>query len=592
MTDELSIQQKRPSAAPYFGTGALLGGIGGAVAAHKIDAARKLVSEPAKYNSYEAILAESEDQFTKAVSEATGEEKTLMEKAAEARKAGVEAGKKYDADLKAFQEAYKPGELAPLEEGNNLLNQQKDLQTKIANLEKETATTVTKTSNQAIVDSEKSMQEFINQRINSLGAVDKEKLAKEYMQYTRDVVQATEYATATSSNANLVKAYEAAVAQGNNIENKMFKEYFVKYVNEGKGKDVLNRAVNAEKDRVNQLSTILEKIEKRASDPKLIKEETSKWWGWSKSVKTFSLEHISSLADLSAAQKALLEKYVGADVSEKTLKDAIAKLEKNAKSMEEAIANFDKAKNGIEAIGGRKVENGQILNKKGAIIEPPKPKAIAFKPEIQAIETGRINGMEKELQALKDKKHTRYMESLTAIDKNSKLDRTAKDEARKLLEEKRKQDIKALESKIAEAKAELERFYKELEGQAKKHAELVTKGTQTTEATLTKEQLVAKTKELEAARGELKTLEGNIQEARKALGKNPEKTAEQLAKEFAEKNGTREEFIKKAQNSFKDDLKKLFEGKMNNWKLGAGIAATAAAAGLIALAFRPSDKQA
>ena len=57
----------------------------------------------------------------------------------------------------------------------------------------------------------------------------------------------------------------------------------------------------------------------------------------------------------------------------------------------------------------------------------------------------------------------------------------------------------------------------------------------------------------------------------------------------AEKNGAKEDVVKKAQESFKDDVKKLFEGKRGG-KFWGVVAGTVAAGALIGLALKPSNK--
>lgn len=79
MTDELSIQQ-RPSAMPYVLGGAAVGGLGGYYGLPKF--AEKLVTDPGKYESYEALIREASDKdtFVKKIAEATEAEKPMMEK--------------------------------------------------------------------------------------------------------------------------------------------------------------------------------------------------------------------------------------------------------------------------------------------------------------------------------------------------------------------------------------------------------------------------------------------------------------------------------------------------------------------------------
>ena len=61
--------------------------------------------------------------------------------------------------------------------------------------------------------------------------------------------------------------------------------------------------------------------------------------------------------------------------------------------------------------------------------------------------------------------------------------------------------------------------------------------------------------------------------------------------EFIEKNGKKEDAAKNILDNVKDELKALTEGKVNNKKLIAGAAITAAVVAGIALMFRPKAKE-
>ena len=65
MTEDYAIQQQRPSATPYALGGALVGGGAGAGAVYGIKKVGNWASEPGKYNSFQDIVNEAEDEFTK-----------------------------------------------------------------------------------------------------------------------------------------------------------------------------------------------------------------------------------------------------------------------------------------------------------------------------------------------------------------------------------------------------------------------------------------------------------------------------------------------------------------------------------------------
>lgn len=95
-------------------------------------------------------------------------------------------------------------------------------------------------------------------------------------------------------------------------------------------------------------------------------------------------------------------------------------------------------------------------------------------------------------------------------------------------------------------------------------------------------------KELEAVRN----AESAVTEARNALPKIAEKTPEQLAEEFAKTNGTKKEAITKALKESEAELKPLFEKKWGNGKIAAAVAGGAAAVGLLAYLMAPKGDKA
>lgn len=99
MTDELSIQQQRPSALPYLGVGGAVGGAAGYFGLPKIESVKKWITEPAKYGSFDDIIKESEDSFVKTAKEVIGD----SEKDWKAIYSQIKnAGEKWDGDLATF----------------------------------------------------------------------------------------------------------------------------------------------------------------------------------------------------------------------------------------------------------------------------------------------------------------------------------------------------------------------------------------------------------------------------------------------------------------------------------------------------------
>ena len=84
-----------------------------------------------------------------------------------------------------------------------------------------------------------------------------------------------------------------------------------------------------------------------------------------------------------------------------------------------------------------------------------------------------------------------------------------------------------------------------------------------------------------------------MEEARKALPKGKALTEAELKAAFEKQVGKRAEKVNEAVNKVKDDVAKLFESSGGkNWKYWAAIGGTALAGSLLALAFKPSSKEA
>lgn len=175
MTDEMKIQQ-RPSAASYFIPGALVGGIGGAVAANHVDKVKGWVSEPAKYTSWEELNKAAKDttEFSSAIEKAGAEEKPLMEKLAAAAKADEEALAKWDADLEAYKKANADGAIIPDENYNKLQQEleakKQAVETKKSELVEKEAETLRKNNTGALTPEQKKVADTLNQKIQGVEA--------------------------------------------------------------------------------------------------------------------------------------------------------------------------------------------------------------------------------------------------------------------------------------------------------------------------------------------------------------------------------------------------------------------------------------
>ena len=96
MSEDLSIQQQQKPGTGYYVGDGLVGGLAGAGLGMY---GPKWATTPAKYSSYDDILKESADEFSKSMD---GVEEDLKTKAENARKAFNEAGSKDDQNLQKY----------------------------------------------------------------------------------------------------------------------------------------------------------------------------------------------------------------------------------------------------------------------------------------------------------------------------------------------------------------------------------------------------------------------------------------------------------------------------------------------------------
>lgn len=576
MTDEMNIQQ-RPSALPYAGIGGALGAVGG-YGLSKIDAVKKYVSEPAKYSSYEDLIKEKDDTFTKALNEAEGEEKELMEKAKTAREAGTKAAEKWENDKKAFLEKNKSGE-APTLPSNHEAQQAYDAKRKeLIEKEAERLENAQPKGGREVPQSRilkgkaekiyrattpaeaKAAEAELDKVIDSLvekyqykGTKEEIKVAKEAMKkelkaHTQEMVAMMDINRIAPSQPKIVQNYVSKKAElakleagiTNSIESlsKTTGIDMKGYVNGDKIDSMfdnrLRSITNREKNMIDTLKVLKHEYTNASKPDKLNFWERLNVFltgeipeGIGEDPKTKLIKKLDS------KQKAQLEKLLkNGELSEQLFDDAI-------KTHETKINDIKKA---VDTI----FENQEKINGK--------------------------KGLKKSIAKDLAKIRTTYKDAGAYIDKEGilrKADGTAIIEKTPI---KSPSGIKLPKGvTVPEGGVKLKRTVK----------------------TMTKEEFAEQaTKNIDANAGELlKAEQDAINKAREALPKNPEKSVEQLTKEFIEKNGTKEEAIKKAQDGLKDDLKKLFEGKTKAGKLALLALGTAALGSLVGLAFRPSAKE-
>ena len=115
---------------------------------------------------------------------------------------------------------------------------------------------------------------------------------------------------------------------------------------------------------------------------------------------------------------------------------------------------------------------------------------------------------------------------------------------------------------------------------------------------LTEEQIAQKAKEavtdtmLKSEIDAQSAAQKAVDEARAKLPKGPAKTAEELKEAFIKEKGSKEDAIKKAGDSFKDDIAKLFEKSGSKGKMAALMASGVILLGGLGYAIAPKNKNA
>ena len=604
MSDELSIQQQK-SGTPYVLGGAVVGGAAGyGMGVH----GPKWATAPAKYSSYDDILKESADEFSKSMD---GVEEDLKTKAENARKAFNEAGSKYDQDLQKYinenskvlpaddelVKTMKEKEQALSAKREELIKQEADklrkaqpaaadapkpvLSERAADAaekvkkeitaETKRLETITKSLNDAskaaaddlykaldnletlkaskapsadikaaqaeITKMEKALNEAITKVVDGYdfsgtkSEVKKAKAAKvkEIRAYIDDII------AERTHNESVHKVNIAGLADSRkkaleNLDSVLGKDFSKAYTTnkEQFGKQ-LERNIKAENMRLNKLNEFKALYEKAVTETgnktKVIEEVKSLFGLVTKTTKTTEVTSIFDefAKSLTESQADDFLRLVGGDLDDKAITDAINKSKEKIKVMETSSQELNRVAAEIQKLGGE-----------GAYIK----KGVLYSKTGKKVEftTNQIQLTSGELSVPKSKK-------LSALEKQlAKIEGGAKPAAAGDV-------VRMTEEQILEK----------------------------AKANITDDMVKAEKEALEAAK---KAVE------EKTATLSP-KTKEQLTKEFIEKNGSKDDFIKKAADSFKDDLKKLYEGKVSNGKLAAIIASGVVVGALVGSMLKP-----
>lgn len=563
------------------------------------------MTTPAKYNSYEEILSEADDKFTKTLETAEGEEKTLMEKARDARRAGVEAGETWQKEFEAFKAEKAPN----LEEGHELLNKKAEKEALIKTLEAdsgkvvETVTNgtkeVTTTVQSALNKKAKSYYNAVSklESLISQGATKAEidaqrqavlNIEKDLNKFCENIAEKLEY---KGNDKQISKAKERVTEKFKNYINER-KEYLTRH-NATAGTPIevsnylkdLKLQANSKQELTKALSSLTEAtgkdmqalynanesnalklIERHSTlESKKLKTLLNMQAGFEEAVAKNGAETISVKVDMRKALKEGLKSFVkGGDATLLTIVK-----EGGFNSIEEFVASLTEKDKQL-------LLNGEVTKEtidNAVKASQDRVKLLESAPEnlknlSNEVRYGR-NFIEADMKAIRAK----YGEK-AFVNKEGVL---------YVHDGKKAVPYKPNKNNIAEPKL----------GNMPKAATMP-KGNITIEVpnvqTVEKAAGGVESEALRAARQELAVIDEQILAER--LQKAAVTDEKALMEEFAKTGkGTKEEAIKKAQNGFKNDVKKLFEGKRGG-KFWATVTGTAIVGALLFSALRPSGKEA
>ena len=602
MSDELQIQQGSNST-PYALTGGVIGGLGAGYGAHHL-------TKP-KYNSYEDIIAESKDSFDKKLEAANGEEKDLLTRAKEIR----EAGAKYDADLEAFkadpananvlketpeykklveeqqaaEKKYadkkaelekigttdKPGEASPrARQALDAVNKEIDAETKrLADFEK-----VFKKDLKAAVDN-------LYEKVNEV-----DRLEEEVNAAIRDKKPAAEI-DALKAQLKTARA-EAKVAEA---ELETMANNTAETLIEAKGKKsevAEKRAAKAKEIKTTALDIVAERTHNESTIRSNVRELQAK--------KVQAFKDIKSVigTDLSKADAAEAERQVG-----RHIKVEEAKLEK----LEKFKKLFTEAENKVKISGGETSlveEISKLLGifKKTKTSTTVKTAGNVFaesltKEEAETFERLVKGGADAEAIDKAIKQQQERINKLNTSIANIKATNAQFEELGGKGAYYKKGALRTADGKVVKFKPVQIKLANDVEIPASSKLTALQKQKAAIEENINGvagKKLTEKEIEEKLANeiAEVNKKKAAVEEAKKGLEVGEAKTPEQIAKEFTEKNGSKEDYIKKVTEKNKDELKKLFERKhgFNNWKLAGVAAAGALVVGAIASAFAPKSR--
>lgn len=567
MSDELSIQAvnqpqvKQTSPMPYALGGAVVGGLGGAAVAN-------YTTKP-KYASYEDIIKDAKDNFEKNAKEAISEEADQT-KAINARQAAIDAGDKWENDLKAFKEANKAGATPELAADHELMKQKAEIQDKIKTIEsaKATTKTVTKEPLAALRQNVKDL----NKAADELRNLKAEGASKEAMAGVNNRIKALQARQEGIYNSILegagFKGTEAEIkAAQKDLKAKLegyTQEYMANYDKYASIKP--NRNYIDAKTKIADNNQVIDKALANIKEATGYKVKTSPAKDSSKFAKEVQtlknieirkndtlkkvLDNYSKIADTTTGGGTFLERLENAL---KVLSGGSVEPKSKDKEIQEFIKNLTDAE--------KKVLNGKNVTKENL-------------EQLIKDSDDRLNKLNEAAgKAIKAQAENVGYNKITNNELNNAKRKYGKGA---YFNENGEICVKGKPVEKAPTPPALPKLDKEAAKVLPKEVSYETKASG------------VDTKALNEAKAKLAEVETKITDARNALPKVEAKTEEQILKEFVEKNGEKADAMKKA---FGEDVKALLEKKIPNKKLAGYIAGGAAILGVLGYAIAPKNKE-
>ncbi len=532
MTDELSIQQRRPSALPYAIGGAAVGGLGGYYGLPKV--ASDLVTTPGKYESFEALVKEASDndKFVKAIAEAKDHEKPLMEK------------------MKGVGDKIKNAE-AEWQKGLDKALKEKNLDTAIYETVTEVVgegtkktTTIQKAikyNARKIDNAQDALRAATTPEAKDAAKKTLKELEDNFAKLTEQIMEQCEF----KGSEEEIKAAKDALAK----ELKEYRNQLGQHINIEKtpaaAEQVVKDFVQAQKDQKaaqNTLDDAFKALEEALGKKDLAKLQQRN----SGNFDSLISRNITSESKRLETLKALQDKFNAAGPDKQRWNLVLGETLSFEKDDVKALDKF------LEGLTKDEKENFKKLFKE---TEPTKE---AFEELIKKSQE-RFDAVSKAKNTIK-----------TQSEKVSGFSQTMKnlqDRAKALYEGATIRDGKLVKP----------------DGKPWKAPKV-----KTPEPTLQWDKLNGVTVKKDAA---IEYISGGKKVSKQVLKNDLSDEAKKVVEEYTKANGSKEDAAKKVTEGLKDDVKGLFERVKDNKKLLWGTAAVAAVGALLALALRPKAKE-